>query len=50
MTFVDQFNTKADSLMERLRSFADGKTVVNLFKEFNHATLDDIAQVLILHK
>ena len=31
--------------MERLRSFADNKTVVNLFTEFNHATLDAIAQV-----
>ena len=31
--------------MERLRCLADGKTIVNLFTEFNHATLDAIAQI-----
>ena len=45
MTFVGQFNIKADMLMDRLQSFADGKTAVKLFTEFNHATLDAIAQV-----
>jgi hypothetical protein len=45
MTFVNQFNTKADLLMERLMTLADGKRVVNLFTEINHATLDAIAQV-----
>ena len=30
MTFVDQFNTKADILMDRLKGMADGKTQVNL--------------------
>ena len=45
MTFVGQFNLKADMLMERLRSFADGKTPVGLAKELNHSTLDAIAQV-----
>ena len=45
MTFVDQFNTTADTLMTKLRERADGKTVVNLFKEFNQAALDAIAQV-----
>ncbi len=44
MTFVGQFNTKAEMLMERLRSFADGKTAVGLASELNHATLDAIAQ------
>ena len=45
MTFVDQFNTKADILMERLEKFADSKTIINLFTEINNATLDAIAQV-----
>ena len=45
MTFVDQFNTTADNLMTKLRERADGKTVVNLSKEFNKAALDAIAQV-----
>ena len=45
MSFVDQFNVKANSLMERFRSMADGKQIINLFTEFNHATLDAIAQV-----
>jgi hypothetical protein len=31
--------------MERLRTFADGKTTVTLFNEINHATLDAIAQI-----
>ena len=45
MTFVAQFNYKADILMEKLAKSADGKTMVNLFKEINHTTLDAIAQV-----
>ena len=45
MTFVNQFNIKADILMERLRSLADGKTTIKLLNEFNRATLDAIAQV-----
>ena len=45
MTFVDQFNLKADMLMSRLRPFAESNQIVELFKEFNHATLDAIAQV-----
>ena len=45
MTFVNQFNTKADMLMDRLRNMADGRTRIQLFTEFNHATLDAIAQV-----
>jgi hypothetical protein len=28
-----------------LRQFADGRTVINLFTEINHTTLDAIAQV-----
>ncbi len=45
ITFIDQFNIKADMLMERLRSMSDGKTMVNLLNELNHTTLDAIAQV-----
>ena len=44
LTFIDQFNVKADMLMERLRGLADDKTIVQLLYEFNHATLDAIAQ------
>jgi hypothetical protein len=32
--------------MERLRSMADGKIMVNLLNELNHTTLDAIAQVM----
>lgn len=45
MTFVKQFNNKADILMEKLSKSADGKTLVDLFKEINHTTLDAIAQI-----
>ena len=45
MTFVNQFNSKADILMEKLRTKADGKTVVTLLEEFNRVALDAIAQV-----
>ena len=44
-TFINDFNSKADILMERLRTFADGKTIVTLFNEINHATLDAIALI-----
>jgi hypothetical protein len=47
MTLVEQFNVKADILAERLRGFADGKTDVQFFAEFNKATLDAIAQVCV---
>ena len=42
---ANEFNIKADILMERLRSLADGKTSFKLFPEINHATLDVIATV-----
>ena len=48
MTFVSQFNYKADILMYKLSRSADGKTIVHLFKEINHAALDAIAQVSII--
>lgn len=45
MSFLDEVNSKGDILLERLRTLADGKTVVNLFDEVNHAALDIIASV-----
>jgi len=45
MTFVNQFNSKADILTEKLRTQADGKTVISLLDEFNRVALDAIAQV-----
>ena len=36
--------------MERLRTFADGKTLIKLFNEINHATLDAIAIVFIFKR
>ncbi len=47
MNLIEEFNSKGDILLERIRSLADGKTVVTLFNELNHATLDVIASVLI---
>ena len=43
--FLSEFNTKGDILMEHLRLKADGKQIVTLLKEFNHAALDSIACV-----
>lgn len=45
MTFIGQFNQITNSLTEKFRTMADGKTVVNLFNEINRATLDAIALV-----
>jgi hypothetical protein len=42
MNFVGQFNQKADLLLERLRTLANGRILINLFAEFNHATLDAV--------
>ncbi len=42
---LEEFNLKADLLMERFRSLADGKTIVTLFNEINRAALDIIASV-----
>lgn len=49
MTFVKHFNNKADLLLERLRSFADGKTLIQLLPEMNHLTLDAIAIVIFFN-
>lgn len=45
MSYLSEVNSKSDILLERLRGLADGKTVVKLFDEVNHATLDIIASV-----
>ena len=45
MTFLTQFNSKADILTEKLRTKADSKTVITLLDEFNRVALDAIAQV-----
>ena len=42
---MNDFNGKGDLLIEKLRTLADGKTYMQLFKEINHATLDVIASV-----
>ena len=49
MSFVGMFNIKADMLMERLRTLADGKTIVELYPEFNRATFDAISQVYLIY-
>ncbi len=48
--FVNQFNSKADHLMDKLRRKADGKTVITLWDEFNRVALDAIAQVFDMLK
>lgn len=45
MTFVKQFNSISDTVLDNLRQKADGKTLVSLFNECNRATLDAIAMV-----
>lgn len=42
---MDHFNQIVNSLSEKLRARADGKTVVVLGEELNRATLDAIALV-----
>ena len=45
VTFVDHFNQIVNTLSEKLRAKANGKTVVGLMDELNRATLDAIAIV-----
>lgn len=42
---MDEFNTKGNLLLEKIRSLADGKTEVTMLNEFNYAALDVIATV-----
>jgi hypothetical protein len=49
MTFMKEFNSKTDILIDFLRKKADGKTEIRLTDEINHTTLDIIASVSLLH-
>ena len=42
---MNKFNSASDILMEKIRSFADGKQKVDLQYEFQWATVDAIAEV-----
>ena len=46
ITLINDFNMKASSLLDRLRSLADGKRIIELAPELNHITLDAIASVI----
>ncbi|RNA33734.1 cholesterol 24-hydroxylase-like, partial [Brachionus plicatilis] len=41
--FMDEFNTKSDVLMGKLRNLADGRTSIRMLDELNNLTLDVIA-------
>jgi hypothetical protein len=45
MTFMTEFNSKADILVEYLKTKADGKTELVLIDHLNHTALDIIASV-----
>ena len=45
MTFMKEFNEKADILIEYLKKKANGKTEITLLDKFNHTALDIIASV-----
>jgi hypothetical protein len=45
MTFMEEFSSKADSLVEFLKKRADGKTEIILLDEINHTALDIIGSV-----
>jgi hypothetical protein len=45
LTFVNEFNAKIDTLMDKFRTVADGKTKVVMLSEINHVLLDIIASV-----
>ena len=49
MTFMKEFNSKTDILIDFLRKKADGKTEIKLTDEINHTTLDIIASVISLY-
>lgn len=44
-SFIDEFNSKGDILLDKFRSMSDGKQQVNMLHNFNNATLDAIAKV-----
>jgi hypothetical protein len=45
MLQMNEFNSKGDILLEKIRNLADNKTPVTMFNELNRATLDVIASV-----
>ena len=45
MTFMSEFNSKADILVDFLKTKADGKTEITLLEQFNQTALDIIASV-----
>jgi hypothetical protein len=47
MTFIDQFDQKANMLMNKLRGLATGDIEIDLFTEINHATLDAVNTFII---
>jgi hypothetical protein len=47
-SFMPEFNTTADVLIERLRNVADGKTIVHLYDEIGRAAMDMISNVSFL--
>jgi hypothetical protein len=47
ISFIPQFNEKAECLINSLKKRADGQTEIKLFDEFSHVTLDIIASVRI---
>ena len=44
-SLIPNFNKSADILIGKLRSFADGKTTVNMMDEMHKVALDVIAKV-----
>jgi hypothetical protein len=42
---MNEFNSTADILIDRLRNLADGKTTVYLFDEISRAAMDMISNV-----
>ena len=48
MTFMTEFNSKADILVDFLKTKADGKTELVLIDHLNHTALDIIASVFCL--
>ncbi|CAF0954298.1 unnamed protein product [Brachionus calyciflorus] len=43
--FMEEFNLKSKILMEKFRTFADGKQIISILDEFNNMTMDVIATV-----
>lgn len=46
MSFIDDFNSRSNILIQHLNTLADGKTVVTMLDEMNKTTLDVIGKVM----